>query len=201
MIRGRETHKAIYKKTTSWKAARQFAREYSFISEGQRGNGLMTERQLLILERKNLLAAKRDLMSIDGIQVMEVYEKGQNQELNQMYSSYISNVYKKNVMPYSRLPKKASKTQLCFWVIDTMGLREGQEYFYYCGSGIWAKIRISDLQVAAQSLCHLGGGIIGFLLAEVELSRMLELSFDSRDEYNYLIDIWEYSDSRTTQMP
>lgn len=159
----------------------------------------MTERQLLILERKNLLAAKRDLMSIDGIQVMEVYEKGQNQELNQMYSSYISNVYKKNVMPYSRLPKKASKTQLCFWVIDTMGLREGQEYFYYCGSGIWAKIRISDLQVAAQSLCHLGGGIIGFLLAEVELSRMLELSFDSRDEYNYLIDIWKYSDSRITQ--
>ena len=160
---------------------------------------MMTERQLLILERKNLLTAKRRLMSIDGIQVVEVYEKGQNQELNSMYSSYISNVYKKNAMPYSRLPEKSSKAQVYSWVIDTMGLKEGQEYFYYCG--IWAKTRISDLQLATQSLCKLGGGIIGFLLAEVDLSRMLELSSDSRDEYNYLIDIWKYSDSRTTQVP
>ena len=116
-----------------------------------------------------------------------------------MYSSYISNVYKKNAMPYSRLPEKSSKAQVYSWVIDTMGLKEGQEYFYYCG--IWAKTRISDLQLATQSLCNLGGGIIGFLLAEVDLSRMLELSSDSRDEYNYLIDIWKYSDSRTTQVP
>ena len=151
------------------------------------------------LREKNLLAAKRKLMSIDGIQVVEVYEKGQNQELNSMYSSYISNVYKKNAMPYSRLPEKSSKAQVYSWVIDTMGLKEGQEYFYYCG--IWAKTRISDLQLATQSLCNLGGGIIGFLLAEVDLSRMLELSSDSRDEYNYLIDIWKYSDSKTTQVP
>lgn len=158
----------------------------------------MTERQLLILERKNLLAAKRELMSIAGIQVVEVYEKGENQELNNMYSSYISDVYKKNTMPYSRLAEYVSKAQVYSWVIDTMGLREGQEYFYYCG--IWAKIRILNLQIAIQSLCHLDGGIIGFLLAEVDLSRMLELASDSRDEYNYLIDIWECSDNRTTQL-
>lgn len=159
----------------------------------------MTERQWLILEKRNLLAAKRRLMSIDGIQVVEVYEKNENQEINHMYSCYELNVYQKNAAPYRSLPKKSSKAQIYSWVIDTMKLKEGQEYFYYCG--IWARIKLSDLHLAIQSLCHLEENIVGFLFAEVDLSRMLELSLDSRDEYHYLIDIWKHSSKEITQVP
>lgn len=35
--------------------------------------------------------------------------------------------------------------------------------------------------------------LIGFLFIEIDLSYMLEVSFDSRDEDNYLIDIWKYN--------
>lgn len=36
--------------------------------------------------------------------------------------------------------------------------------------------------------------LIGFLLIEIDLSYMLEVSFDSCDEDNYLIDIWKYNE-------
>ncbi len=149
----------------------------------------MTERQRLIEEKRNLLAAKRSLMRLNGIRIIEVYEKNENQELNNMYSSYVSDVCKKDAVPYSRLSEKTPEPQIYSWIIDTMGLKEGREYFCYCG--VWARIKIFSLQSAVQSLCNFGGGVIGFLLAETDLSRILELSSDSRDEYNYLIDIWK----------
>ncbi|MDE6710088.1 MAG: hypothetical protein K2J76_06335, partial [Oscillospiraceae bacterium] len=68
-----------------------------------------------------------------------------------------------------------------------MGLKEGAEYFFYCG--LWVQIRIQNLQLAVQSLWYENN----FLLAEKNLSRILEVGFDSRDEDNYLIDIWECS--------
>lgn len=36
----------------------------------------------------------------------------------------------------------------------------------------------------------------GVLLAETDLSRMVEAGSDSRDEYHYLIDVWDYNEHR-----
>ena len=69
--------------------------------------------------------------------------------------------------------------------LGIVGLNENNEYFFFCG--IW---------LAVPSLWMHDGNTRGFLLAETDLSRMLEAGSDSRDEYHYLIDIWDYNEHR-----
>ena len=81
--------------------------------------------------------------------------------------------------------------------IKTLGiveLKENNEYFFFCG--IWCRIKLLDLRLAVPSLLMHDGYTRGFLLAETDLSRMLETGSDSRDEYHYLIDIWDYNEHR-----
>ena len=81
--------------------------------------------------------------------------------------------------------------------IKTLGiveLKENNEYFFFCG--IWCRIKLLDLRLAVPSLWMHDGNTRGFLLAETDLSRMLETGSDSRDEYHYLIDIWDYNEHR-----
>ena len=78
--------------------------------------------------------------------------------------------------------------------LGIVGLNENNEYFFFCG--IWCRIKLLDLRLAVPSLWMHDGNTRGFLLAETDLSRMLEASSDSRDEYHYLIDIWDYNEHR-----
>ena len=78
--------------------------------------------------------------------------------------------------------------------LGIVGLNENNEYFFFCG--IWCRIKLLDLRLAVPSLWMHDGNTRGFLLAETDLSRMLEAGSDSRDEYHYLIDIWNYSEQR-----
>ena len=78
--------------------------------------------------------------------------------------------------------------------LGIVGLNENNEYFFFCG--IWCRIKLLDLRLAVPSLWMHDGNTRGFLLAETELSRMLEAGSDSRDEYHYLIDIWDYNEHR-----
>ena len=78
--------------------------------------------------------------------------------------------------------------------LGIVGLNENNEYYFYCG--IWCRIKLLDLRLAVPSLWMHDGNTRGFLLAETDLSRMLETGSDSRDEYHYLIDIWDYNEHR-----
>ena len=79
--------------------------------------------------------------------------------------------------------------------LGIVGLNENNEYFFFCG--IWCRIKLLDLRLAIpSSLWMHDGNTRGFLLAETDLSRMLEAGSDSRDEYHYLIDIWDYNEHR-----
>ena len=78
--------------------------------------------------------------------------------------------------------------------LGIVGLNENNEYFFFCG--IWCRIKLLDLRLAVPSLWMHDGNTRGFLLAETNLSRMLETGSDSRDEYHYLIDIWDYNEHR-----
>ena len=78
--------------------------------------------------------------------------------------------------------------------LGIVGLKENNEYFFFCG--IWCRIKLLDLRLAVPSLWMHDGNTRGFLLAETDLSRMLETGSDSRDEYHYLIDIWDYNEHR-----
>ena len=87
-----------------------------------------------------------------------------------------------------------SKQMLGIKTLGIVGLKENNEYFFFCG--IWCRIKLLDLRLAIPSLWLHNGNTKGFLLAETDSSRMLEAGFDSRDEYYYLIDIWNYSEQR-----
>ena len=78
--------------------------------------------------------------------------------------------------------------------LGIVGLNENNEYFFFCG--LWCRIKLLDLRLAVPSLWMHDGNTRGFLLAETDLSRMLEAGSDSRDEYHYLIDIWDYNEHR-----
>ena len=87
-----------------------------------------------------------------------------------------------------------SKQMLGIKTLGIVGLNENNEYFFFCG--IWCRIKLLDLRLAIPSLWMHDGNTRGFLLAETDLSRMLEAGSDSRDEYHYLIDIWDYNEHR-----
>ncbi len=87
-----------------------------------------------------------------------------------------------------------SKQMLGIKTLGIVGLNENNEYFFFCG--IWCRIKLLDLRLAGPSLWMHDGNTRGFLLAETDLSRMLEAGSDSRDEYHYLIDIWDYNEHR-----
>lgn len=78
--------------------------------------------------------------------------------------------------------------------LGIVGLNENNEYFFFCG--IWCRIKLLNLRLAVPSLWMHDGNTRSFLLAETDLSRMLEAGSDSRDEYHYLIDIWDYNEHR-----
>lgn len=147
----------------------------------------MTERQKIIAHKIAIQSAKNILRQIAGIEVLEIYEENENQGLNELYSAYTS-TYEYDWKPSGRLSYRSSEERICSWIIDTMGLKE-TEYFLLCG--LWCRIKILDLKRAVSSLWKAKENVVGFLLAETDLSRIVECGCDSRDEDNYLIDIWE----------
>ena len=154
------------------------------------GGGLERTReegQRVVAEKRGDLAARTRGKQLSGVEIIALLDGEEIPPLSRMYAAYCSYMCNDTV-PTSRLPHSAPREQICAWVVATMGLQEGQEYFYLCGGGFWAHIRLTDVTLAVPSL--LGECVEGFLLAEVDLSRMLEVGFDSRDEERYLIDIW-----------
>jgi len=148
----------------------------------------MTERQSLIAHKIAVQSAKNTLKQISGICVLEIYEENENQDLNELYAAYTA-TYGYHERPYGKLPYNSSEEKINSWIIDAMDLKEQREYFLLCG--LWSRIKILDLKHAVSSLWRHNKNCAGFLLAEIDLSRILECGSDSRDEDHYLIDIWE----------
>lgn len=73
-------------------------------------------------------------------------------------------------------------------IAQKLELREQGEYYYYCG--LWSKIKLLDLKCAVAALWRVQENVSGFLIAETDLSRIMECGLHSRDEYHFLIDIF-----------
>ena len=153
----------------------------------------MTERQKLIAYKQTVQAAKNKLKQMSGISILEILEQNENPGLNEMFSAYTT-TFGNDIEPYSKLSYPSPAETFYSWLIGTMELKENNEYYFYCG--IWCRIKLLDLRLAVPSLLMHDGNTRGFLLAETDLSRMLETGSDSRDEYHYLIDIWDYNEHR-----
>ena len=152
----------------------------------------MTERQKRIAQKLAIQSAKNKLKELSGIAVSELYEENQNLALNELAAAYFS-TFSDNQEPYSRLPYQSSIEKIYSWIIDTMELKEQREYYYFCG--LWSKIKLLDLKCAVAALWRSEKNVSGFLLAETDLSRIMECGLDSRDEDHFLIDIWNFGQS------
>lgn len=148
----------------------------------------MTERQRLIARKQAMQAAKNAVRKLEGIQVLELFERGANRQLEELYQICQPEMCSYFQEPYSRLPHGSSEPEICAWILKNTGLYSGHEYSYRIGS-VWARIRIFDLQSAIQTMWTAGN--YGFLLVDLASKRIFETGFDSRDEDHYLIDIFE----------
>lgn len=152
--------------------------------------GKMTDRQKQIAEKRKRLSLNNWFKKLSGIEVLEIYDKGENVELCTMYETYLPTYRIENgSMPYSKLPFSSPKSEIYAWILQNMKITAQKEYFLY--NGVWIKIRVLDAELAVESLWE-ASGELGILLAQADYSCILEVGADSRDEGNYLIDIWEY---------
>lgn len=157
----------------------------------------MIEKKQLLKKKIKIQQVKNKLKLLNGIEILEIFENDENGRLNEIFLDYYPVMCSNNTLPHSRLSFESSDLEIFSWIASEMRLENGQEYFFLC-NGIWARIRIIDLQWAIKSLWEQNRykqgkhkiGSYGFLLMEVNLNYIMEAGCDSRDEYNYLIDIW-----------
>ncbi|WP_032120929.1 hypothetical protein [Clostridium amazonitimonense] len=157
----------------------------------------MIQENQLLKKKIKIQQVKNKLKLLNGIEILETFENDENRRLNEMFSDYYPVMCSNNTLPHSKLSFESSDLEIFSWISSEMRLENGQEYFFLC-NGIWTRIRIIDLQWAIKSLWEHNRykqgkhkiGSFGFLLMEVNLNYIMEAGCDSRDEYNYLIDIW-----------
>lgn len=147
----------------------------------------MTERQAEIAERQKKMYLRSWIKRLEGVEVLEIYEANTPIALCTLYEAYLSTYQIENgSLPYCKLPFSSSKSEIYAWILQKMDIQDGQEVFLYYRQ--WMKIRIEDAALAVASLWEASGG---FLLASVDCRQILEVGTDSRDEENYLLDIWK----------
>lgn len=154
------------------------------------GGDIMTERQELIYKKQHTIILKMALNKLSGIDVLEIFENDENIELNNMLLAYRPVMCSPYTKPHSKISCYAKEDDVISWIIRDMGLRENTIYFLLC-KGTWVKIKIFNLYDAVKSLWE--EEYRNFLLSDAELTHIMEVSSDSRDEENYLLDIWEYT--------
>lgn len=149
----------------------------------------MTERQQLIAQKLQILSMKQTLEKLSGIEIMGIVDDNDNSILNEIYLAYEPIMCSYTTVPYSKISYKSSEEQVISWIAVSMELKENICYFFYCHN-TWVKIRFLNLHDGIKSLWK--HRVLGFVLVNNNLTQIMEASFDSRDEDNYLIDVWNY---------
>ena len=134
----------------------------------------MTNRQLL--EKKKQIQRIRNILKVtDGIEIMEIHD-GLNITIEDYYSG--------EKIPDSRIPENSDN--IYEWITDCLKPENNMIVFLLC-ENIPVKIRIKDVQTAVKSLWDNHGGIT---FIDQKLETVYEVGNDSRDECNYLFDVY-----------
>lgn len=134
----------------------------------------MLDRQLL--EKKKKLQRIRNMLKVtDGIEVVEICD-GLDVDIENYYSC--------KKIPDSVIP--VNSDNIYEWIADCLELENNMNVFLLC-ENIPVKIRIKDVQTTVKSLWNAYGEIT---LIDQKLETVYEVGNDSRNEYNYLFDIY-----------
>lgn len=150
----------------------------------------MNEEKRILLERKKAMQdAKNKLKHIDGqgLDVLDIFEEDTKPALEEIISEYRATHFSSDIPADYKISTDAPQEQIYSWIIEKLQLHEGKEYVLWERSPIWATIKINNVYEAVKSMwIHKHKN---FILVDMESKKVLEVGNDSRDEYNYLIDI------------
>ena len=131
-----------------------------------------------LLQKKILLQRVRNrLKTISGIKVIEIYE-------NIKITDKIQNYYSCEKVPDLKIA--CNSENIYSFIIENMHLVNNMTVFILY-EGIPVKVKITDVSTAVKSLWDINHEI---MIIDENLTKVYEIGFDSRDEYNYLFDIF-----------
>jgi len=134
----------------------------------------MVDRKLLE-KKKQIQRIRNMLKAVNGIEIMEICNG---------LSVDIENYYSSEKVPDSRISE--SSDNIYEWIADCMNLEDNMIVYLLCES-VPVRIRITDVQTAVKSLWNARREIT---LIDKNLDIVYEVGSDSRDEYNYLFDVY-----------
>lgn len=130
---------------------------------------------LTLLEKKKKLQRIRNILKVaDGIEVIEICD-GLSIDIENYYSS--EKIPDSIITPDENIYNK---------IIKYMHIQNNMITFIMC-EGVPVKIRITDVKTAVKSLWNTYHEI---MIIDENLTKVYEIGNDSRDEYNYLFDIF-----------
>ncbi|MDE6424664.1 MAG: hypothetical protein K2K89_00775 [Ruminococcus sp.] len=131
-----------------------------------------------ILQKKILLQRIRNMLkTISGIEVIEICE-------NIKITDKIQNYYSCEKVPDLKIACNSENIYSC--IIENMHLVNNMTV-YILFESITVKVKIMDVSTTVKSLWDTHHEIT---IIDEPMTKVYEIGFDSRDEYNYLFDIF-----------
>ena len=126
----------------------------------------------------------------NGVEIVRI-RLGPCRELS-VEQKYFPYIYSLDKEPDSILSCHASEQHLMEWIQLQTGLQPNTTYYFRC-SGVWVEIRLNVIETGIKSLWNHAQywgqqHSHGFLFVDEPIEHMVEVGFDSRDEYNYFYD-------------
>lgn len=151
-----------------------------------------------ILKRKLYLQKIRNcLANLKGIEVVCLCENSEHEKIYFIEQKYFPHIYLQNKTPDSILSNRTPEAEVIEWIESKTEIQSHKNYYFRC-SGVWVKIRITETKMGIQSLWKHAQyfGIqhsYGFILVDEQMENMIDVGFDSRDEYNFYYDRYSLS--------
>lgn len=146
-----------------------------------------------ILKRKlHLQKVRNCLANLKGVEIIRILENNEHKKLFSIEQKYFPYIYSLDKTPDSILSCRTSEKELLKWIEAQTGIQSHKNYYFHC-SCIWVEIQITEIEIGIKSLWkhaqYLGQQYsYGFILVDGQVENMIEVGFDSRDEYNYFYD-------------
>lgn len=146
-----------------------------------------------ILKRKiHLQKVRNCLTCLKGVDIVRLLENTEHQKLFAVEQKYFPYIYSIDKTPDAILSCHSSEKELIEWIKLQTGIQSNKNYYFRC-FGVWVEIQIAEAEIGIKSLWehaqYLGHQhSYGFILVDEQIEKMVEVGFDSRDEYNYFYD-------------
>lgn len=146
-----------------------------------------------ILKRKlHLQKVRNCLANLKGVEVIRFLENSEHKKIFSIEQKYFPYIYSLDKIPDSILSYRTPEKEVIEWIKSQTEIQSHKSYYFRC-SGVWVEIQITEIEIGIKSLWkhaqYLGQQYgYGFILVDEQMENMIEVGFDSRDEYKFFYD-------------